>query len=1042
MKKKILLICMLVSLAVLTLLGCGVGLAAPEGISYDGAMIRWTAVEGAEKYLVRVDGGDEMETTANSFPYQGEGVLTVTVTAVKGKRSEAATITFTQLDTVTEIGVNDDGSLFWEPVPGAGGYKVRIGGKTEIDVGVPAYDGLKPGSNSVQVRAVVPGSKAHYSLWSKAKSVMKLETPKGLTYDGEYFNFFGVTGASEYKLTVNGNEHTTNATTLRYVAGHTSFEASVMAVGNHTVTYDSAPSAMQRFVYLDTVTDLRVEDGVVRWSAIDEATGYRLKLDGIVQSRVLTEPAYRPAAGLSTTISIMPVCDNAQYFSDYCAATSVYILPAPVPQWNNDLALDGEANNNVTWDGINKAAGYAVRLTKDGKPTVRSFPDTQRAYAEAYLETGEYTVEVKALAETGSGEYDSQYGAPIRVIRLAAPTAASQNFIVSDPKDLQAGFTVNYRTVTGASHYAIYREGAELDGLRSASDQIRVTSVVDAAMSDEQQFRYTIRSKGGFRIVSGIQTATLDSLSSTSLSFTITVLGVPAQPSMAGFSLTYGSVSGANGYILDTGGQTFTAAGTIYSLAALEAGEHPVRVCAGGNGSSVLASNYTAAITVKRLKAPTDIAIRVEGAQEGALSWAPVSEAKSYQVYLDDAAAALPAESYDNIHRFISTEGTTLHMVAVANYYNGDGTVYYMTSASSQTQRFVKLAAPTFPDMHFTDTQLLWNAPLNINAFEYAPFYEVYNGSDILYNGTKNGTAMDLTTLAGGKSYEFYIKAIGNGTLYINSDSSDKVQIFKLAAPTVTRTSDSYVWNGVGSAVSYTVYVDDMLKATRRHEAGASYAYKPGFDKIKTYSVCVYAMGDGGITTIRSDAAEFAQTTAQLPTPTFTYAYSADAYTPDGYVTIRITSGITNVSGFAYYVGGVPAESVDTSVDIEIHNTGIFKLSVVARGGLFDSDGVYYVDSQSAGGDSAHTLVLLGAPNADSVKMNTDGYITWGSVSGSSGYEYCIAYDGGEYGEPRKATGAAVSADGGHSSITIRLRAVGNGTNIVTSAWVEKTWTM
>ncbi len=72
--------------------------------------------------------------------------------------------------------------------------------------------------------------------------------------------------------------------------------------------------------------------------------------------------------------------------------------------------------------------------------------------------------------------------------------------------------------------------------------------------------------------------------------------------------------------------------------------------------------------------------------------------------------------------------------------------------------------------------QLVWNAPGNVSSAVYTPTYEVYNIDGEAYTGEKNGTSMDTSSLEGGKSHTFSVKALGDGNRII---TSKEVEYFK-----------------------------------------------------------------------------------------------------------------------------------------------------------------------------------------------------------------------------------------------------------------------
>lgn len=249
--------------------------------------------------------------------------------------------------------------------------------------------------------------------------------------------------------------------------------------------------------------------------------------------------------------------------------------------------------------------------------------------------------------------------------------------------------------------------------------------------------------------VKGKINVTLGSLSMESLSVKISVLAAPADPDISGFTYTYGSISGNNGYAIDVQGQKFSSNGTSYDLRGLETGVYQVRVCAKGNGTNVLASNYSAPIEVNRLAAPTDVRVETSDASEGILTYNTVLNATGYYVVFDNNGQAVPVDTVKNMNQYVTEQGTTVvYMVSTANYFNNDKTGgYYMESQPSKTANFIKLSAPTFGDTAFTNTQLIWKHSANMNTAVYTPTYDIYVANGTKYSGEKNGATIDISYL-------------------------------------------------------------------------------------------------------------------------------------------------------------------------------------------------------------------------------------------------------------------------------------------------------
>ena len=1050
---SMLLVAMLI-LCMVSLAACEspIELDAPSNIRYDGKTITWNAVENADSYTVSIDDGEAYPVTSNKFPYNAKGQsFTVKITAVSNLKkivsSGEAMMVFFPLDTIETFNIDSDGTLSWNAVENADSYEISVDGEMVDTVSTLTYKGVPAGTHTVQIRPVVQNDYSYYSAWSTAKSMTVLDTvdKDSITYSNGCIRWKYVTGAQYYEVRVNGNvvSAKNSSSEFMYDADNMDFEVSVKPLGNGANTFDGVLCEGKKFVFLDTVTNVRVEDGILRWDAVAGADAYDLELNGVVHKNMTQTYFDKLAAGVDTSVRVMPISNDSTYFSDWSALKIVRILESPQIKWNASLELDGEANNSVYWDLVSNATGYQVRLTlPSGEQIISTYGETQKSFADAYLYTGAYTVEVKALAPSDTSDInDSAYSQPIYVTRLASPERADNNFIVSNPVKVTDGFTVTFKGVSGATQYKLYQDNILVQN--STGHQFTVTDLINGGTMEAQTYNFKIQSVGNVETVNGRTYVHLSSLTSEALAFQISILAMPTNPSISGYNYTFGEVSGNYGYAVNIGGNANSCSGTSYSLETLAVGNFSISVCTRGNGSDVLPSNYTAATTVYRLAAPNNIRILTSDASEGVLSYDQVQYASGYEIIFDNSENAIPVTNMMNINQYITEQGTTVCMQAVANYYNVDHTIYYMTSPRGATVNFVKLAAPTFGDLAFSNTQLLWKAPENINAAVYTPTYEVYYADGTKYNGEKNGTSMDISNLEGGMAYTFYVKAIGNGTSYINSEKSVAVSIYKLGSPKVNRENGQYCWNGVINASGYVVYVDGVEVAHFTHESGQSYSYTPKFDEITTYRVEVIAIGDQGYTTVDSKPTLIEQIVKQLETPEFTFSYSnANGYSTSGTIDVTITKQSPYAKGYAYTVGGATVELVGQTAYSHLPSSvGKYTVSVYALGGNFDEQGVFYINSQRQGGNSSYEMVILDITNVSSITMTRDGYLDWAdsSLGATLGYTVKVSIDGGEWVEYAnvRSSGLAIEGLKPGATVAVKIQANGNGRTIIASEVVE-----
>ncbi|MDE6374087.1 MAG: hypothetical protein K2L72_06260, partial [Clostridia bacterium] len=664
-----------------------------------------------------------------------------------------------------------------------------------------------------------------------------------------------------------------------------------------------------------------------------------------------------------------------------------------------------------------------------------------------------YTVEIKANSDVADGSVsDSKYSEPLKVTRLAAPERVSTSFITSNADSLAEGFTVTYKAVTNAGGYVLMRDGESKVLTNSANRlQFHVNDLVSDNVINGQAYSYGIRSVGSnFNQATG--TKILGSLSSNPLSFEITILPTPATPVISGYTYSFGSVANANGYSVLRSGQTQYSQSTSFDLSGIEAGTTSVSVCARGNGSTVLPSNYTAAIPVVRLAAPYDIHIERTDNSEGQLGFSGpqsgTAKQITYTVVFENESKDYLVNEIENINGMISTRGTPIHMIANANDYDVNGTTYYMTSPNSQTVTFIKLEAPTFGQKAFSNTQFLWNTPSNIGS--YSPTYHIYNNKNQnVYNGAQNSEAFDISDFEAGE-YQFTIRALGDGQTIVDSDLSEPRTIYKLASPEVRRENGQYVWNGVPDTTSYAVYIDGELAYAENHVSGTlKYSLTPKFENLKDYEVEVFAVGDGGYQTVDSAPYRIEQKVKQLVTPEFKFSYDKEAYSKnDGNLVVEITTGSTYNKGYAVTIGDYRGtiEEGQTVLKINPSNVGTYTATVFALGGNFDDEGIYYFDSQAQGGSSRYQITLLGSVNKDKIEITTDKVLKWVTVTGAVRYEVVYSINGGE--EVTVSTSNTSTSEliqklaenKDANTVIVRVRAVGNGQagTVITGEWVEK----
>ncbi len=1010
-KRKILatvLLSILMLFALLTMSACGgdidevLSLDAPQNLRYSGSSVTWDAVSGAAKYVVKINEGTEIPVSTASFSYSSSSDFTISVKAVSssGKvMSDASTMTFRYLGVVDTLEVTEDGSVTWLPVEGATSYLIKLDNE-EISVGnATSYQGFSEGSHSVSVRPVVDGDISYFSPWSKAVNLTVLGTVNAdsIAYDGEYITFPSVTHASGYTIYIDGDVYEENVSSkkIAYDAGGSDFSVTVKAIGNLSKkVFDGAESEPKEFIFLDNVTGVRVENGVLKWDAVEKADAYQLKIGNNIVEKNLTQPQYDNGrylvSGRNLEISVKPISSDKACFSSFSAPISIFLLETPVLQWNTDLSLDG-GESSIYWNEVNGAIGYEISVTDPtNHTTTYTFGASEAHFGHEYDMVGTYKVTARALAdEAVDNTYSSLNSQEVVVIRPENLKKSGSGFITSNPTDLSHGFTVTCEHNSKATSYQLRKNDLVIN--TSTKPQFTVTDLIDEGVIDGQEDMYSVKLIGGVRTVGGKITATLNSLET--LDFTITILATPQNVRMEGYKVIYDSVPEANnGYAITGAGSAAAITETSLSRdlsADLQAGNYNLQVCAKGNGSDVLASNYSPIIRIHRLQAPYDIRIDTSLSGNGVLTYRTETGTRSVELWIDNQQILSVDNVINNMNDHVKTTGTGVKMVAVCNDYQQDG-IYYMSSMSSITKQFIKLSAPS--NLTFTNTHLSWNIE-GINTSQVGSLtFEIYNESNVEFSAAQNDRSVDISYLEGGKFYNFSVVAHGDGETYINSEPSSVATIYKLDTPEVSTVGSSYVWNSVSSATSYSVAVDGKIYDSAIHQSGQVYTFNPAsaFDTVKDYKLTFTAVGDGGIETISSAPLELEQEVELMEQPDFKISYSKDVFSPQGKIMVDITQPSPFATGYRYnIVNGETKEILgenSTHFEHTAANPGEYVFYVSAIGETFDDNGVYLIDSEATGGDS-YKINLLGTINQSSMGLSYgDGMLTFDAILNTDGY--------------------------------------------------------
>ena len=242
------------------------------------------------------------------------------------------------------------------------------------------------------------------------------------------------------------------------------------------------------------------------------------------------------------------------------------------------------------------------------------------------------------------------------------------------------------------------------------------------------------------------------------------------------------------------------------------------------------------------------------------ISWTGVSKAKEYRIYIYDATNACYTLLTDTTKKsYTYNKAVPGESYAFAVEAINDTQCSPYSAKKSVMCRCATPALSVSADADSGKPKLQWN------AVEGAAKYEIYRYSSSkgyeLYK-TVEGTSLQVTSAAVGKSYSYKIKAIHASNKSANSARSDaKKTTCKLARPVVTggyvgTKTNLLEWNKVTGAKKYYVYRATSENGSySRIETTTKTRFIDYVSKGKTYYYKVVAVGESSsINSARSQA--------------------------------------------------------------------------------------------------------------------------------------------------------------------------------------------
>ena len=99
-----------------------------------------------------------------------------------------------------------------------------------------------------------------------------------------------------------------------------SINISIRALGDQTsnpYAISSDISEEVRYIFLPLITDIHVNNGILEWENVEEATAYQVRINRNT-IRTVNEPKFEVEPGVATTFEIKPiVSEGSNFFSSF-----------------------------------------------------------------------------------------------------------------------------------------------------------------------------------------------------------------------------------------------------------------------------------------------------------------------------------------------------------------------------------------------------------------------------------------------------------------------------------------------------------------------------------------------------------------------------------------------------------------------------------------------------------------------------------------------------------------------------------------------------
>ena len=552
-------------------------------------------------------------------------------------------------------------------------------------------------------------------------------------------------------------------------------------------------SSFSEYVYVQRANklpapNLSIDNGVLFWSAVENATGYTLVINGIKIEDKLTETQYDLTALLASvgeySIKLCAIGDGKRYVdSPYGNFTYTNTLTLAMPK--NLSVAPNDSAVVCSWDRVAYADSYTVEIGNSSFTTTRNLADITQYVSEVK----QHLVYVKA---NGSGGFlDSQKVSATydTVEKLDTPQLLMNN----------AAKSVSWSEVPNATTYSVAVNGApcatELSGTTyDFSNQISGVGRYVITIQANQNGNYQTSD-----CAVGYYNETLK-------------LSTPIVR-ISGTQICWDAVENAESYSIFIDGNLKDASITNLQIDILaycaEVKDYTISVMA--NSVGYYGSSDRSSVTYSHVSQHNQVVLKVENLT---ISWQSVLTATSYTVTVDGVAVAenITATTYD-----LSDVLTQAKWYTVGVFANARGNIFAGTpktveilgqqpSTSMKTYRFLGVdnvaELMVYVDGVKTQSTLSQDGTLTLSADAKSVDF-VLNADILSYEGvwTYYGTVtLDTASLTDG-AYEITVKSISYNVDHLTGAGEEGLN----GVSYFVVDGIQYSYHYVGTAIKYPV---------------------------------------------------------------------------------------------------------------------------------------------------------------------------------------------------------------------------------------------